>query len=129
MLQYHALLLYRHKRPVESTVVLLRPEADGPELSGQLDRHGSQGDLTVSFWFRVVRLWERPVDELLNGSIGILPLAPLAAVEPGQLPSVIRHLDERFEREASAMAANELWAATELLLGLRYDAVEARQLL
>ncbi len=129
LLQYHALLLYRHKTTVESTVVLLRSEADGPELAGRLDRHGSQGDPTVSFWFRVVRLWERPVDELLDGSLGILPLAPLAAVEPERLPSVIQRLDERFEREASTMAANELWAATQLLLGLRYDAGEVGRLL
>ena len=38
MLQYHVLLRYRDKKPVESIVVLLRPEADGPELSaGRLD--------------------------------------------------------------------------------------------
>src|SRR6185295_30169 len=38
-------------------------------------------------------------------------------------------LDERFERESSSMAADELWSATLLLLGLRYDADEARHLL
>ena len=36
MLQYHVLLLHRHDKPVASTVNLLRPEADGPELSGYI---------------------------------------------------------------------------------------------
>src|SRR3954452_20208598 len=33
LLQYHALLGHRDKIPVESIVVLLRPEAEGPEMS------------------------------------------------------------------------------------------------
>ena len=124
LLQYHALLLRRHELPVESTVVLLRPEADGPELSGRLEQRGATGDVTVAFAFRVVRLWERPVEELLDGGLGVLPLAPLAAVEPAQLPAIIRRLDERFRREASPSSAAELRAATQLLLSLRYDEAE-----
>jgi hypothetical protein len=121
MLQYHVLLRYRDKKPVESTVVLLRPGADGPELSaGRLDLHGVTGTQTIAFWFRVVRIWERPVDELLNGGLGVLPLAPIAAVEPDRLPDVIRRMGERFEHEAPSFVG-ELWAATDLLLGLRYD--------
>ncbi len=90
LLQYHTLLLYRHKLMVESTVVLLRPEADDPSLSGRFERYGLQGDPTVSFWFRVVRLWERPVDELLHGGLGVLPLAPLAAVDPRRIRRSLR---------------------------------------
>src|SRR5438128_1359522 len=37
-LQYNVLLDRRHELPVESIVVLLRPEADGPELTGFLER-------------------------------------------------------------------------------------------
>jgi predicted transposase YdaD len=121
LLQYNALLLRRHVQPVVSTVVLLRPDADGPELSGQFEQRGPSGDLTVTFTYQVVRLWERPVDELLNGGIGVLPLAPLAVVEADRLPEVIDRLDERLRREATPAAASELWAATLLLLGLRYD--------
>ena len=84
--------------------------------------------MSVTFKYRVIRVWERPVDELLSGGIGVLPLAPLV-VEPARLPEVITRLDERFNREASSVTAHELWSATLLLLGLRYDAEEARQLL
>ena len=60
--------------------------------------------------------------------IGVLPLAPLV-VEPARVPEVIARLDERFDREASSVTVHELWSATLLLLGLRYDADEARHLL
>jgi predicted transposase YdaD len=128
LVEYHALLLRRHLKHVRSTVVLLREEADGPELTGYFEEVGSDGDVSLTLRYRVVRLWERPLDELLNGSLGILPLAPLAA-ETAQLPDVIARLDERFEQEASPLAAHELWSATLLLLGLLYDADEARYIL
>jgi predicted transposase YdaD len=50
-------------------------------------------------------------------------------VEPDRLPEIIGRLDERFDREASVAEAHELWSATMLLLGLRYDSDEVRQLL
>ena len=101
LLEYHALLLRRHLCRVASTIVLLRPEADGPELSGRFESHDPIGDVSITFEYRVIRLWERPVEELLSGGIGILPLAPLV-VEPARLPDVIARLDERFDREVSS---------------------------
>jgi predicted transposase YdaD len=130
MFQYHVLLRYRDDMPVESTVVLLRQRADGPELrDGRLDLHGITGTVTVSFRFRVIRLWERPVEELLNGGIGVLPLAPISDVVVEQLPEVIRRMGERFEQEAPPGLIGELWAATDVLLGLRYDQALAAHLL
>jgi len=128
LLQYHALLLYRHGLPVESTIVLLRPAADGPDLTGLLEQPGAFDYQTVAFRYRVVRLWQRPVDELLTGGLGTLPLAPLAAFEPDRLPEVMQRLDERLEREAPPEDIRQLWAATLLLFGLRYDATVAQQL-
>ena len=121
MLQYNALLLHRHQVVVESTVVLLRSEADGPELTGLFEQHGPTGFRTISFGYHVIRLWAQPVEEILGGSLGILPLAPLADIEPAQLPGIISHLDDRFKRGAPPTIAEELRAATFLLLGLRYD--------
>ena len=119
LLQYHALLLHRHELSVESTVILLRPLDDGPELSGRFEQRGVDGNVTVTFAYRVIRVWERPVDELLTGGLRILPLAPLADVELAQVPSIVRQIDDRFRREASPVEAGELRAATLLLLGLR----------
>jgi len=128
LVQYHALLLRRHLRPVDSTVVLLRPNADGRELTGYFEQRGPTGAVTITLTYRVIRLWERSADELLGGGIGILPLAPLV-VESAQVPAVIAHMRERFEAAASPLEARELWSATLLLLGLRYDPDEARHLL
>lgn len=127
MVQYNALLLHRHQVVVESTVILLRPEADGPELTGRFEQHGPTGFRTISFGYHVIRLWERPVEEILGGSLGILPLAPLADVEPAQLPGIVSRLDARFSQEAPPTVAEELRAATFLLLGLRYDPRTARE--
>ena len=129
LLQYHALLLHRHQLPVATTVVLLRPEAQGGELSGRLEQLGPTGERTIAFNYAVVRLWEHPVEEFLSGSLGIAPLAPLADFEPGQLPAILDRLDERFEEEApSPSLTDELWAATLLLMGVRYDREQIRGL-
>jgi predicted transposase YdaD len=129
LLEYHALLLHRHRLPVASVVILLRPLADGPELSGEHQWHDALGELTIAFRYRVMRVWQRPVDELLNGGLGLLPLAPLAAVERDQLPSVVDRMAERLAQEAGPDEAGNLWSATLLLMGLRYDEAEARELL
>ena len=130
LLQYHALLRHRHALPIESTVILLRREADGPELGGRLDLYGATGDLTLSFWFRIVRLWERPVEEFLTGGLGVLPLAPLAAITPDRLPEVISRIEARLEQEGtSRTTVEEVWASTSLLLGLRYDVASVRDML
>jgi hypothetical protein len=128
LLQYHALLLYRHRQPVASTVVLLRPEADGAELTGRFEGIGPGGTVAITLEYIVVRLWERPVEELLGGGIGIAPLAPLAAVAESRVPEVIDRLRERFGGDVPPDQTRELWAATTLLLGLRYDENEAQEL-
>lgn len=127
LLQYYALLHYRHELSVESIVVLLRPPADGPEMSGVYAQHGRSGNLTVSFRFRVVRLWEQPVEELLNGGLSVLPLAPLASVEPADVPRIMQRINERFDREADPSRVGELRAATQFMLGLRYDEDQIRE--
>jgi predicted transposase YdaD len=49
-----------------------------------------------------------------------LPLAPVANVEPERVPEVLVTISERFVREASSEQAATLWAATKVLMGLRY---------
>jgi hypothetical protein len=120
LLQYHAILLHRHRIPVVTTVILLRRQADERGLTGQFEQRDPSGGVTVSFRYHVVRLWERPVAELLGGSLAVLPLAPLAAIPRGHLPQVLDYLGHRFEREAPSVAG-DLWAATALLMGVRYD--------
>jgi predicted transposase YdaD len=64
---YNALLHYRHRLPVRSVVVLLRPEADRASLTGRLHRSFSGEEPYETFHYRIVRTWELPVETVLQG--------------------------------------------------------------
>ena len=49
-----------------------------------------------------------------------MPLAPLGAVGQADLPAVVAHMKQRFDRETPRRAA-ELWSAAYILMGLRYQ--------
>lgn len=120
MLRYNVLLKNRHRLPVRSVVILLRPKADGPQMSGVV-RHMLGDEQYLEFKYRAFRLWQQPVESILAGGIGTLPLAPLAQVKGPQLPGVIRRMEERVTKEATPSEEATLWTATYVLLGLRFD--------
>ena len=117
---YNALLYRRHGLPICSVAVLLRPEADGPELSGHLQQQFPSGQVYLDFRYAVVRVWQRPVDEVLGGGLATLPLAPLADGADGALPTIVRRIGERLAQETTPDTAALLWTSTYLLMGLRY---------
>jgi hypothetical protein len=120
--QWHSTLLaHRHGLPVRSIIVLLRPEADGPAMTGLFERACLGESPYLTFHYRVVRLWQIPAEELLRHGPGLLPLAPVAAVPSGELPSFVHRVKKRIEREVPEDKASELLAATYVLMGLRYD--------
>jgi hypothetical protein len=55
LLRYNVLLDVRHDLPVRSVAVLLRPEADGPNLTGILQRQPPGEDVHLEFRYQVVR--------------------------------------------------------------------------
>src|SRR5262249_37649197 len=114
---YNAVVDYRTGCPVRSVAVLLREEADSPQLTGVLERSLPDEVPEEVFRYRVIRVWQLPAERLLTGGLGTLPLAPISNVNQGQLPDVIRRMNERLRRERRA---HELWTATKVLLGLRY---------
>jgi predicted transposase YdaD len=117
VLKYNVLLAERHGLPVSSSVVLLRAGAGGPELTGTYrDRHRLDGR-EHRFPYQV---WRQPVDAVLAGGIGTLPLAPLARVRRQELPGVIQRMRDRLAAEAPHPLAAKIWAATYVLMGLRY---------
>ena len=128
-LRYNVLLDGHYHLPVVSVIILLRRAADGPAMSGRLQRVGPDGEIILDFRYRVVRLWEQPVATALEGPLGTLPLAPLTDVKPEALPTVIARMEERIEREAAPGAVAELWAETFILMGLRYSPAHSRELL
>jgi hypothetical protein len=119
MLEYNVLLKRRHKIPVRSLVVLLRPAADGPELAGTLEHKHASGQIYSRFGYDVLRVWENSPEVFLAGDPGLLPLAPLANVTENQLPQLAKQIGRRLAKLSSPADRAELATATRLLLGLR----------
>lgn len=118
---YNGVLDYRHDRLVLSVAVLLRPEADSPQLTGSFER-ALPGQEPISLLrYRVIRVWQLPVESLLTGGLGTLPLAPVSDVSEARVPEVIRRMKERLSQERRGRLAKDLWAVTYVLLGLRYS--------
>jgi hypothetical protein len=120
LLRYNALLDYRHDVRVWSVAILLRPEAEGPAMTGILDLRLPDGRRVHDFRFDVVRAWQRPAEAILQGPLNTLPMALLADVPPEAARSVLERIDERLVREASEPEAARLMSSTFLLAGLRF---------
>lgn len=120
LLRYNAILQHRHRLPVASAVVLLRPAAAASLLTGAWTT-GTPLTPQWQFPYRVLKLWEQPVELILNGPPGVIPLAPLADVRMSDLPQVVSRMRERL-RQADAALAARMWTATYILMGLRYNA-------
>ena len=56
----------------------------------------------------------------MAAGLPVLPLAPVANVEPGKLPELLMAISQRFVHETTPEQAVTLWAATKVLMGLRY---------
>jgi len=78
VLLYNALAHLRTGLAVRSTAVLLRSNAQ----TAGLTEHVGYGDL--AFRFDILKVWQRPADEFLNASLGLLPLAVLGQPPRGQ---------------------------------------------
>ncbi|HZT79981.1 MAG TPA: hypothetical protein VFA26_07165 [Gemmataceae bacterium] len=132
MIAYNVLLYRHYDVPVHSIVVLLRPQAVHSNLSGAVSYSARPGRGSMNFGYEVIRLWERPADELLAGELHTLPLAVLGRLAEGVsledgLAAVARRLIERLDREASPERAQKLLTSALLLTGLRVRRDVARQ--
>jgi predicted transposase YdaD len=124
LLLYNVLLHDRYQLPVHSLVVLLRPRANRSDLTGEVRYEARPGHGRLDFQFEIVRLWEVPVDTLLTGGLGTLPLAPLGLLPGGAapeeaLPAVIGRLVERALAELPEPEAGRLVTGAFVLSGLR----------
>jgi predicted transposase YdaD len=124
----NGLLDDRHRRRVRSGVVVLRPEADSPRLTGAY-RRGFPGEgAYLTFRYQVVRVWELAPGPLLAGGLGTLPLATVSAVTEAELPGIIERMQRRLSGRRARRQAQRIWAASYILLGLRYSPGLAAQL-
>src|SRR4051794_15050421 len=87
---------------------------------------------SMDFSYEVVRLWERPAEELLCGDLGVAPLAMLGQLPPGMplaegLAAVAQQLAQRLEKEAEPARVKKLLLDAFLLAGLRVRRLVAEQ--
>lgn len=120
LLRYNALLHHRHAVPVASVLVILRPSANVTALTGTLDVCPPVG-APWAFRYEVLRVWQRTVEEFLRGPLGLLPLAPLAGVSATDLPTIVDGMKTRVAAVPDGALVAKIWAATYVLLGLRFE--------
>jgi hypothetical protein len=129
LLLYNSALFKRHGLRVRSLLVLLHRGADSPQLTGLYERGFPGEPFDAALRYRVLRVWEVPSEQWLSGGLGLVPLAPLGDVRQQDLPSVIARMKQRLEREAPPGQAADLWSATYILMGMRYEEALVKSLL
>jgi hypothetical protein len=120
LLLYNSALFKRHGLLIRSLLVLLHLGTDSRRLTGLYERGFPGEPFDVALRYRVVRVWQVPPETWLGGGLGLVPLAPLGDVQPAQLPAVIARMKQRLDREPPPTQA-ELWSATYILMGTRYE--------
>jgi hypothetical protein len=74
---YNTLLHQRHRIPVQTVAVLLRPAADSANLTGGYTVCFPGEEPYVRFGYSIVRVWQQPLERLLSAGPGLLPLSLL----------------------------------------------------
>jgi predicted transposase YdaD len=124
----NGLLEDRHELPVRSVAMLLRPEADSPQLTGLYERTFPGEESYLTFRYQAVRVWQLPPEPLLTGGLALLPLAPISAVTEAELPGIIQRMQQRLSGRRSHKQSQVVWGAAFILLGLRYSPALSAQL-
>src|SRR5262249_30351952 len=128
LLVRNGLLDDRHGLRVRSGVIVLRPEADSPRLTGDYRRGFPGEEPYLTFRYQVIRVWQLSPEPLLAGGVGTLPLAPISAVTTTDLPGIIQRMERRLNNPRVRQQASLVWGAAFILLGLRYSPALAAQL-
>ncbi len=75
----------------------------------------------LTFRYTVVRLWQEPMESLLNAGVGLAPLALLTNEAAADLPAAFVRFEQRLRRPSVADNVREkLLGSTFVLGGLRY---------
>lgn len=131
MLSYNVMLWRVHGVAVHSILVMLRSRGSDLRLDSELRYSVFPERGYTAFQPEVIRLWERPVEELLTGGLGLLPLASLAAMPDGltreeAMPDILRRIALRLREESSSERTDRLINWTYQLAGLHFSPNEVR---
>ena len=74
----------------------------------------------LCFRYDIIRIWLQPAASLFAGGLPVVPLVPVSNVVPDRLAGVVEAVAERLRREAGPELRMTLWAATQILMGLKY---------
>ena len=120
VMMYNVLARWRRRLPIRSVIVLLRPQATTPGTTGRFV-DDTDPATRHEFNYRLIRVWELPVEPLLAGPIGAVPLATIVGPADRDLRPTADRVRGRLLGEAEPDRLADLWAATKVLMGLRYD--------
>ncbi len=133
ILTYNVLLHRRYTVPVHTIVMLMRPTATHSNLNGEVSYSARPGHGSMNFEYEIIELWQIPVDDLLRSPVGLLPLAPLGRLPEDvarqeALQAVLDRMAERITEETEHDQSVRLLTSAYLLIGLRVNRAEAREL-
>jgi len=75
--EYNVAAFIKYKLPVYSFVIYLKPDSSIAQSPYEVRLH--DGELAHCFWFRVIKLWTVPTEDLFQtGLKGLLPSVPLS---------------------------------------------------
>jgi hypothetical protein len=119
---YNAAFHLRFHVPVRSLLILLRPKAETPGLTGKLTYLA--GKKRVIFPYEVIRMWREPVRPFLEGGLALLPLAMLCATPSDKpiervLRDVAHEIDRRLASEPNHAQAVRIMTGAFRLAHLR----------
>jgi predicted transposase YdaD len=118
--RYGVIVHYARNLPVNSSVILLYPGADGQELDGLYVANSCDGVPFLQYRYQVVRIWELPPEAFLNAGIGVLPLAPLGKIQEADLAKLLAVIDSRVEIELDPAERADFWGGMSILMGFRF---------
>lgn len=130
---YNALLYRQYRVPVHSVILQLRSRDNDQRLTGGVRYAVFPGRGAMEFVPEVVNLWEQPLEPMLTGGLGLLPLAPLCRMPEGMtreqaLPEILRRINERLNAEAPPELNDALWNSTYKLTGVYLNRDDVRPL-
>ena len=121
ILVYNTLAYRQHRLPVHSVALLLRPQADGPAMTGHLARERIQGDRYLEFRYDVIRVWKLKWRDVAAAGTGALPLATLTEDGERDAATLVGELNARMRSRKSSAELYALWSTVHLMLGLKYS--------